>query len=156
MWLAQRLSILTQFIPGDESAATATEESCILPASSQLAGFQVQLPSIATDILKLLFEYTTCPSQPGHLLHTTTENICRSRARRGQDQSSKALLLSCDWHSAPLTHLLRSGTSPVFRGVPSGEDASEVDRVERIDHACNVISGDATRRVKARFEHKED
>ncbi|KAI6031330.1 hypothetical protein BKA83DRAFT_4198734 [Pisolithus microcarpus] len=139
LWLAQGLSIVTRLIPGDESAAIAMKESCILPATSQIAGFQVQLPSIATDILKPFFKHTIRPNPDVYIspLHVTTESICHSTTLRLpggtldvlEEEAKTGLPLSRDWLTAPLTHLLRSGTSPVFRGLPIGWDASEVDVV---------------------------
>ncbi|KAI6112432.1 hypothetical protein EDD16DRAFT_1163599 [Pisolithus croceorrhizus] len=138
LWLAQGLSIVTRLIPGDEGAAIALEENCILPVTSQIAGFQVQLPSISTDILRPFFEYTIRPNPGVYIspLHITVESICRSTTLRLTDgtsgvleEANAGLPLSRDWLTAPLTHLLRSGTSPVFCGLPSGWDASEVDIV---------------------------
>ncbi|KAI6136210.1 hypothetical protein F5141DRAFT_1185256 [Pisolithus sp. B1] len=152
LWLAQGLSIVTRLIPGDEGAAIALEENCILPVTSQIAGLQVQLPSIATDILKPFFEYTIRPNPDVYVspLHITAESICRSttlRLPRGTpdvlEEANTGLPLSRDWLTAPLTHLLRSGTSPVFRGLPSGWDASEVDVVRStlllLQVSCGVL-----------------
>ncbi|KAI6039642.1 hypothetical protein EDC04DRAFT_1656754 [Pisolithus marmoratus] len=153
LWLAQGLSILTRLIPGDEGAAIAMEENCILPVTSQLAAFQVQLPSIATDILKPFFENTIRLNPDTYLspLHITTESICRSTTLRlpgatpkvPGEEAKTGLPLSRDWLTAPLTHLLRSATSPVFRSLPAGWDASEVDVVRAtlllLQASCNVL-----------------
>ncbi|KAI5998066.1 hypothetical protein EDD15DRAFT_2363892 [Pisolithus albus] len=153
LWLAQGLSIITRLIPGDEATAIAMEENCILPATSQIAGFQVQLPSIATDILKPFFNYTIRPNPDVHVspLHVTTESICHSTTLRLPggtpdvllEEAKTGLPLSRDWLTAPLTHLLRSGTSPVFRGLPTGWDASEVDVVRAtlllLQVSCGVL-----------------
>ncbi|KAI6117864.1 hypothetical protein EDD16DRAFT_1519882 [Pisolithus croceorrhizus] len=80
LWLAQGLSIVTRFIPEDEGAAIAMEENCILPVTSQITGFQMQLLSVPTDILKSFFEYTIRSNPDVYLspLHIATESICRS------------------------------------------------------------------------------
>lgn len=99
----------------------------------------MQLPSIATDILKPFFKHSIRPNPDVYIspLHVTTESICHSTTLRLpggtpdvlEEEAKTGLPLSRDWLTAPLTHLLRSGTSPVFRGLPTGWDASEVDVV---------------------------
>ncbi|KAI5996033.1 hypothetical protein F5J12DRAFT_854794 [Pisolithus orientalis] len=150
LWLAQGLSMITRLIPGDESAAIAMEENCILPVTPQIAGFQVQPPSVATDILKPFFEHTIRPSLNVYLgpLHIMTESISRSTTLRLPDgapdlpeEDKTGLPLPRDWLTAPLTHLLRSGTSPVFRNLPTGWDASEVEVVRATLLLLHVSSG---------------
>ncbi|KAI6114507.1 hypothetical protein F5141DRAFT_1107218 [Pisolithus sp. B1] len=153
LWLAQGLSIVTRLLPGDEGAAIAMEENCILPMTSQIAGFQMQLPSVPTDILKPFFEYTIRPNPDVYLspLHITTESICHSTTLRLpggtpdvlEEEARTGLPLSRDWLTSPLTHLLRSGTSPVFRSLPTGWDASEVEIVRAtllvLQVSCGVL-----------------
>ncbi|KAI6156092.1 hypothetical protein EDD17DRAFT_1629794 [Pisolithus thermaeus] len=153
LWLAQGLSIVTRLLPGDEGAAIAMEENCILPVTSQIAGFQMQLPSVPTDILKPFFEYTIRPNPDVYLspLHITTESICHSTTLRLpggtpdvlEEEARTGLPLSRDWLTSPLTHLLRSGTSPVFRSLPTGWDASEVEIVRAtllvLQVSCGVL-----------------
>ncbi|KAI6140628.1 hypothetical protein BKA82DRAFT_154479 [Pisolithus tinctorius] len=150
LWLAQGLSMITRLIPGDESAAIAIEENCILPVTPQITGFHVQLPSVATDILKPFFEHTIRPSQNVYFgpLHVTTESISRSATLRLPggapdlpEEAKTGLPLPRDWLTAPLTHLLRSGTSPVFRNLPTGWDASEVEVVRATLLLLHVSSG---------------
>ena len=140
LWLAQGFSILTRLIPGDESPALAMTENCTSLVTPHFAGLDSQLPPITTDILKPFFEHTIRPN-PGVYIgpyHITPEGISHSTTLRlpglcppdvPTDPAKTGLVLPRDWLTAPLTHLLRSGTSPVFRALPLNWDASEVDVV---------------------------
>ena len=139
LWLAQGFSILTRLIPGDESPALAMTKNCNSLVTPHFAGLDSQLPPINIDILKPFFEHTIRPN-PGVYIgpyHITPESISHSTTLRlpGLCPSdvptdlAKTGLLPRDWLTAPLTHLLRSGTSPVFRALPLNWDASEVDVV---------------------------
>ncbi|KAG9100178.1 hypothetical protein FS749_016041 [Ceratobasidium sp. UAMH 11750] len=52
-----------------------------------------------------------------------------SPSRANLDSKSYGLPTKNDWTLLPLSHLLRSGTSPVFQALPSGWDSDEVDVV---------------------------
>ncbi|KAF9231921.1 hypothetical protein BU15DRAFT_67920 [Melanogaster broomeanus] len=141
LWLAQGLVFLSRLLPGDEAHALAMLDtlSLIVP---QFIGVQpLQLPeSITMDILKPSFEHIVRPD-PIAPLRPTPESVPRSSTLHlpgpsttggaGEDmQKAKAgLPLPRDWLTSPLTHLLRSGTSPVFRTLPTSWAASEVDVV---------------------------
>ncbi|KAI6105269.1 hypothetical protein EV401DRAFT_2213936 [Pisolithus croceorrhizus] len=123
LWLAQGLSIVTRFIPEDEGAAIAMEENCILPVTSQITGFQMQLLSVPTDILKSFFEYTIRSNPDVYLspLHIATESICRSTTL-GLPGGTPGVL----------EEEANTGTLPVFRSLPIGWDASEADIVRAL------------------------
>ncbi|KAL4080602.1 hypothetical protein J3A83DRAFT_4366967 [Scleroderma citrinum] len=139
LWLAQGFSILTRLIPGDENSAIATTENCNSLIMTHFAGLS-QLPLITTDILQPFFEHSIRPNSGLYIgpLHVSAESINHSTTLRlpgpcppdiSADQVKSGLPLPRDWLVAPLTHLLRSGTSPVFRALPVNWDASEVDVV---------------------------
>ncbi|KAG6337386.1 hypothetical protein ID866_1709 [Astraeus odoratus] len=140
LWLAQGFSILTRLIPGDEELALTMTEECALLITPRSTGLQAQLPSITTDILKPFFEHTIRPNSDVYIspLYLTTLSVPRATTLRlpgpvplisTEDQVKTGLPLPRDWPTAPLTHLLRSGTSSVFRALPSSWDATEVDVV---------------------------
>ncbi|KAG8698842.1 hypothetical protein FRC08_005665, partial [Ceratobasidium sp. 394] len=60
-------------------------------------------------------------------LPRSAAQLSPSRANLGS--KSYGLPLRNDWTLLPLSHLLRSGTSPVFQALPSGWDSDEVDVV---------------------------
>ncbi|KAI6163286.1 hypothetical protein EDD17DRAFT_1776068 [Pisolithus thermaeus] len=125
LWLAQGLSIVTRFIPEDEGAAIAMEENCILPVTSQITGFQMQLLSVPTDILKSFFEYTIRSNPDVYLspLHIATESICRSTTL-GLPGGTPGVLEEEANTGLPFSaHLL---------SLPIGWDASEADIVRAL------------------------
>ncbi|KAF9231920.1 hypothetical protein BU15DRAFT_67919 [Melanogaster broomeanus] len=144
LWLAQGLVFLSRLLPGDEAHALAMLDTLSL-VTPQFIGVQpLQLPeSITMDILKPFFEHTVHPDTDVYIapLHPTPESVMRSSTLRlpgssttggaGEDaQKTKAgFPLPRDWLTSPLTHLLRSGTSSVFRALPASWAASEVDVV---------------------------
>ncbi|KIJ05010.1 hypothetical protein PAXINDRAFT_141587 [Paxillus involutus ATCC 200175] len=145
LWVAQDLVFLPRLLPGDEAHVTPMLDALSL-ATPQFAGIQShQLPEgITMDILKPFFEHTIRPDPDVYVapLHPSPESIAKgttlrlpgpiaTRGAGGEDTQKlkTGLTLSRDWLTAPLTHLLRSGTSPVFRALPASWAASEVDVV---------------------------
>ncbi|KIK78794.1 hypothetical protein PAXRUDRAFT_163007 [Paxillus rubicundulus Ve08.2h10] len=145
LWVAQDLVFLPRLLPGDEAHVTSMLDALSL-ATPQFAGIQpYQLPKgIIIDILKPFFEHTIRPDPDVYIapLHPSTESIAKSTTLRlpgccatggvggeARQRVKSGLPLSRDWLTAPLTHLLRSGTSPVFRALPASWAASEVDVV---------------------------
>ncbi|KAF8601440.1 hypothetical protein BDV93DRAFT_608166 [Ceratobasidium sp. AG-I] len=63
------------------------------------------------------------------LPHCTTQVLPSLPALRGK---SYGLPMPNDWTLLPLGHLLRSGTSPVFKSLPEGWDSDEVDVVRSV------------------------
>lgn len=140
LWMGQGFAILARLIPGDERHALAITENCHSLVTPHFAGIQYDLPPISPNILKPFFEHTIRPN-PGVYVgpyHITPESISHCTTLRlpglclpnvPADEARTGLPLPRDWLAAPLTHLLRSGTSPVFHALPSSWDASEVDVV---------------------------
>ncbi|KAG8740257.1 hypothetical protein FRC10_004557 [Ceratobasidium sp. 414] len=63
-------------------------------------------------------------------LPRSATQLSPSRANLGT--KSYGLPTKNDWTLLPLSHLLRSGTSPVFQALPSGWDSDEVDVVRAV------------------------
>ncbi|KAH7885003.1 hypothetical protein F5I97DRAFT_1881593 [Phlebopus sp. FC_14] len=145
LWLAQGLAIISRLLPGDESSAFAISDSMsnivpILVPKYQAAASQPHLsPDITIEILRPFFKHSIRPNTDVSVgpLHPSSESISQSTTLRTpltksdkHDEKSKITLpLPRDWLTDPLTHLLRSGTSPVFRTLPTTWDASETEVV---------------------------
>ncbi|KAF9220254.1 hypothetical protein BS17DRAFT_882476 [Gyrodon lividus] len=149
LWLAQDLAFLPRLLPGDEAHAFAMLDALSLIAP-HFAGIQPhQVPEgITINILRPFFEHTIRPDQTVYIapLHPSPESIAKSTTLRlpglsttegtgavgageGKQKPKTGHPLPRDWLTSPLTHLLRSGTSPVFRALPASWTASEVDVV---------------------------
>ncbi|KAF8835931.1 hypothetical protein BDN67DRAFT_1015100 [Paxillus ammoniavirescens] len=165
LWVAQDLVFLPRLLPGDEAHVTPMLDALSL-VTPHFAGIQPgQLPEgITIDVLKPFFERTIRPDPDVYVapLHPTPESIAKGTTLRlpgpiatgaGDEDRQKlktGLPLSRDWLTVPLTHLLRSGTSPVFRALPASWAASEVDVVR-----ATLLLLHAARRVLADHDLSE-
>ena len=169
LWFAQAFVFLSRLLPGDESHALAMLDTFSLVTPQFVGVDPAGLPqSIHVDVLRPFFEFAVRPEREVYVapLRPNTESISRSSTLRlpplrspsphspesgdGDDASghpahtfaTAGLPLTRDFLFAPLTHLLRSGTSPVFRALPGNWTASEVDVVR-----ATLLLAYAARRV---------
>ncbi|KAH0832381.1 hypothetical protein J3R83DRAFT_13413 [Lanmaoa asiatica] len=155
LWFAQALVFLSRLLPGDESHALAMLDAFLLVTPQFVGIDSAKLPQVIhLDVLRPFFEYAVWPEGEVYVapLRPNTESISRSSTLRlppspspsphspgsgdGDDASGRpartfaaGLPLTRDFLFTPLTHLLRSGTSPAFRALPGDWSASEVDVV---------------------------
>ncbi|KAI9566216.1 hypothetical protein HD554DRAFT_2174673 [Boletus coccyginus] len=152
LWFSQALVFLSRLLPGDESHALAMLDTFSLVTPQFVGVDPAVLPqSIRVDVLRPFFEYAVRSEGKVYVapLRPNTESISRSSTLRlpplhsssphgpgsgdGDDGSghpfATGLPLARDFLFTPLTHLLRSGASPVFRAVPESWTASEADVV---------------------------
>ncbi|KAF8123263.1 hypothetical protein EV363DRAFT_1455547 [Boletus edulis] len=165
LWFAQALVFLSRLLPGDEYYALAMLDSFHLVTPQFIGVEPAGLPLVGThmDILRPFFEYTVRPEGPIYVapLQPNTESVSRSSTLRlppipslpgsgdndNSSDPSARIFAAClpptrDFLFAPLTHLLRSGVSPVFRAIPGNWTASEVDVVR-----ATLLLAYAARRV---------
>lgn len=145
LWVAQGLTILTRLLPGDEDHALHVLEAVLAVLTPQFLG-TLALPSIwekgGWNVIKPLLDFAIRPNQKLCLgpSDVTPESIIRCTTLRLPSSSSSpstvldehrttGLPLSRLWLTSPIDHLLRSGSSPVFKALPSSWEASEVDIV---------------------------
>ena len=152
LWFAQALMFLSRLLPGDESYALSMLDMFSLVTPGFVGVDPAVLPQgTHIDVLRPFFEYTVRPEKEVYVapLRPSTESISQCSTLRlpslpspsSQSPSSgnngdtpertfpAGLPLTRDFLFTPLTHLLRSGTSPVFRALPNNWTASEVDVV---------------------------
>lgn len=156
LWFTQALLFLPRLLPGDQSHALAMLDAFLL-VTPQFVGVDPAglTQVIHMDVLRPFFEYAVRPEGEEVYvapLRPNMESISRSSTLRLPPSSSPSshspgsgdsddanghparafgagLPLTRDFLFTPLTHLLRSGTSPVFRALPDDWTASEVDVV---------------------------
>ncbi|KAG6820119.1 hypothetical protein H0H93_005125 [Arthromyces matolae] len=138
LWAAQAFSILSKLLPGDEeSALDIIADICalVMPQWADLLGIQTP-PTIwdrgGMSVIKPFVVHSVKPhvdtfigtstSMPQTISTVTTLRLPSTTALR-----TFGLPLSSEWTFAPLNHLLHSGTSEVFKALPVGWDASEVE-----------------------------
>ncbi|KAJ7451055.1 hypothetical protein FB451DRAFT_1145830 [Mycena latifolia] len=159
VWMAQALSILSRLLPGDEEFALqvtqevldlitpqwAMSRGLIIPqAIWDKGGLSIIKPFLARA-LKPRDDVHIGPScmSPNCIKHATTQRLPSPSSAFSREYG---LPVPRDWTLSPLDHLLRSGTSPVFKDLPPSWDASEVD-VTRAALLLTKIS----REVSTRF-----
>ncbi|KAG5641607.1 hypothetical protein DXG03_004644 [Asterophora parasitica] len=140
LWVAQALSILTKFIPGDEDvAAQVADDLCSLMTPGWVNALGIQAPPVIWDrsgmlTIKPFIAHTIRPhrdicigptrSTPQSLSLATTQRLPSATALH-----SYGLPFTREWTLTPVDHLLRSGSSEVFKALPADWDASEMDIV---------------------------
>ena len=143
LWVAQGLTILRRLLPGDEDHAFQVLESVLAVLTPQFLG-TVAPPSIwekgGWSVVRPFLDYAIRPNREVYIgpSDVTPESIMRCTTLRLPSSSSSSvpdehrttgLPLCHEWLTSPIDHLLRSGSSPVFKALPSSWDASEVDIV---------------------------
>ncbi|KAF5382618.1 hypothetical protein D9615_002767 [Tricholomella constricta] len=138
LWAAQALSILSRLLPGDEDfAAQVADDLFSLMTPRWVNALGIQAPSVVWDsggmlVIKPFVAHTIrphhdiCigPSSP------TPQSISRATTLRLPSITALhtyGLPLTREWTLTPLDHLLRSGSSEVFKALPRYWDASEID-----------------------------
>ena len=148
LWLARAFVILGKQIPGDEDFAQRTLNEIITLIDPEFiishkllekqkldtflseGGFEVAIPFLRDvfepeDNARIGSYY---PS-PQSIKSSNTQRLPPAHLIRGKKPSTTGdypLPLYNDWIFTPLNHLLRSGTSSVFKSLPSSWDGSEV------------------------------
>ncbi|KZT19594.1 hypothetical protein NEOLEDRAFT_1245723 [Neolentinus lepideus HHB14362 ss-1] len=149
LWLAQACTVIQRVLPGDEDFAQRTLEQmmCVVtPNFIAQAGWNVSnavWENGAMDIITPFYVHSVRPQldeeeerygdvgplilTPQSIAFAATQrapSLSTLRSRLGRDFG---VPLPRDWSYTPLDHLLRSGTSPIFKALPSKWSASETD-----------------------------
>ena len=149
LWLAQAFVILGKQIPGDEDFAQRTLDEIVTLIDPEFivshgllekqkldlllseGGFEVVMPFLR-DALEPKEESARVGSyypSPRSIRSSNTQRLPPAhlvRNRKPSTQREYPLPLYGDWFFTPLDHLLRSGTSSVFKSLPPSWDGSEV------------------------------
>ncbi|OJA14761.1 hypothetical protein AZE42_06234 [Rhizopogon vesiculosus] len=142
LWVAQGLLILRNLLPGDEDHAFHVLEVVLAVLTPQFIG-TLAPPSIwergGWNAIKPFLDYAIRPNRevyispsdvtPQSIMRCTTLRLPSSSSTVLDEHRITGLPLSPVWLTSPIDHLLRSGSSPVFKALPSSWDASEVDVV---------------------------
>ncbi|KAG1899621.1 uncharacterized protein F5891DRAFT_1037494 [Suillus fuscotomentosus] len=144
LWVAQGVAILERQLPGEEEHAFQILGAILGILTPQFLGAMAH-PSIwekgGWSVIKPFLDYTIRPNREVYIAPSdvTPESIMRCTTLRLPSSSSLSsvpdehrptgLPLPHLWLTSPIDHLLRSGSSPVFKALPSSWDASEVDVV---------------------------
>lgn len=151
LWIAQAFMIMMKQISGDEDFARRTLDEIITLIDPEFiishgllgkqkldtflseGGFEVAMPFLRDafepreDSARIGSYY---PS-PRSIKSSNTQRLPPAHLIRTQKPSTRdyPLPLNGDWIFTPLDHLLRSGTSSVFKSLPQSWDGSEVSIV---------------------------
>jgi len=149
LWLAQAFVILGKQISGDEDFAQRTLNEIITLINPEFiishgllekqkldtllseGGFEVAMPFLR-DAFEPKEDSTRIGSyypSPRSIKSSNTQRLPPAHLARGHKPSmtrDHPLPLYRDWFFTPLDHLLRSGTSSVFKSLPPSWDGSEV------------------------------
>ncbi|KAF9783201.1 hypothetical protein BJ322DRAFT_140937 [Thelephora terrestris] len=149
LWLAQAFVVLGKQIPGDEDFAQRTLREVVslldpefmvshrllekqkLDTLFSEGGFEVMMPFLM-DALEPKEDSARIGSyypSPQSIKSSNTQRLPPAHLICGQKPSATReyrLPLYKDWIFTPLDHLLRSGTSTVFKSLPPSWDGSEV------------------------------
>ncbi|KAL1748345.1 hypothetical protein HDZ31DRAFT_29689 [Schizophyllum fasciatum] len=162
LWLGQAFTIVTRLLPGDELAASAIVEDIVglitpewdqarghsvPPAVWERGGFAVIQPFLHSA-LKPLPDVYIAPLSP---TATSIQKSTTLRLPKPTGSRQHGLPASRDWTLAPLGQLLRSGTAPVFRSLPSDWDATETEIVRATLALSCIARGVLGRFLPARF-----
>ncbi|KAF9646718.1 hypothetical protein BDM02DRAFT_3270795 [Thelephora ganbajun] len=155
LWVAQAFVILEKQIPGDEDFALRTLNEIITLIDPEFVishgllekqkldtlldegGFEVAMPFLR-DAFGPKENSTRIGSyypSPQSIKSSNTQRLPPAHLIRSRNPSTTReypLPLHRDWLFTPLDHLLRSGTSSVFKSLPPSWDGSEVGIVRAI------------------------
>lgn len=161
LWVAQGVTILERQLPGEEEHAFYMLEAILAIFTPQFLGAMAP-PSIwekgGWSIIKPFLDYAIRPNQEVYIAPSdvTPESIMRCTTLRLPSSHSSSsvpdehrptgLPLPRVWFTSPIDHLLRSGSSPVFKALPSSWDASEVDVVR-----TSLLLAKATQEIIVRY-----
>ncbi|KAG2140224.1 uncharacterized protein EDB93DRAFT_1209758 [Suillus bovinus] len=161
LWVAQGVAILERQLPGEEEHAFQILGSILAILTPQFLGAMAP-PSIwekgGWSVIKPFLDYTIRPNREVYIAPSdpTPESIMRCTTLRLLSSSSLSsvpdnhhpigLPLPHVWLTSPIDHLLRSGSSPVLKALPSSWDASEVDVVR-----ASLLLVKATQEIVVRY-----
>ncbi|KAG1766618.1 hypothetical protein EV702DRAFT_791069 [Suillus placidus] len=161
LWVAQGVTILERQLPGEEEHAFQILGAILAILTPQFLG-AMALPSIwekgGWSVIKPFLDYTIRPNWEVYIAPSdiTPESIMRCTTLRLPSSSSSSSVPDEDrptglplprvWLTSPIDHLLRSGSSPVFKALPSSWDASEVDVVR-----ASLLLVKATQEILVRY-----
>lgn len=161
LWVAQGVAILERQLPGEEEHAFQILEAILTILTPQFLG-AMALPSIwekgGWGVIKPFLDYAIRPNREVYIAPSdvTPESIMRCTTLRLPSSSSLSsvpdehrptgLPLPRVWFTSQIDHLLRSGSSPVFKALPSSWDASEVDVVR-----TSLLLSKATQEIVVRY-----
>ncbi|KAG0695867.1 hypothetical protein DFH29DRAFT_247350 [Suillus ampliporus] len=161
LWTAQGLTILERQLPGEEEHAFHILEAILSVFTPQFLS-TVAPPSILEKggwgVIKPFLDYAIRPNREVYIgpNDATPESIMRCTTLRLPSSSSSSsafdehrttgLPLSHVWLASPIDHLLRSGSSPIFKELPSSWNASEVDVVR-----TSLLLVKATQEILVRY-----
>ena len=170
LWLAQAFVILEKQIPGDEDFAQRTFNEIITLIDPEFiishgllqrqkldtllneGGFEVAMPFLR-DAFEPKEDGARTGSyypSPRSIKSSNTQRLPPAhliRSRKSPTTKEYPLPLYRNWIFTPLDHLLRSGTSSVFKSLPPSWDGSEVGIVRatlllaKISHAVLMHNG---------------
>uniref|UniRef100_D8PZ45 Uncharacterized protein n=1 Tax=Schizophyllum commune (strain H4-8 / FGSC 9210) TaxID=578458 RepID=D8PZ45_SCHCM len=140
LWLAQAFTMVTRFLPGDELAALGIvndivdlitpnwdqARGCSVPSAVWERGGLTVIQPFLRSALKPLTDVCIAPLNPtpSSIQQSTTLRLPKASGYR-----QHGLPASRNWMLSPLGQLLRSGTAPVFKSLPSDWDATETEIV---------------------------
>jgi RNA polymerase II-associated protein 1 len=138
LWIAQSLAILCKLLPGDEEFAfQVMEDLTDLLTGDWMTSRGIQVPPVVWErggmsVIKPFLSHTLRPREDIYIgpLHSTPRSIMLATTQRLPSASAIrdfGLPTNRDWTLSPLDHLLRSGSSAVFKSLPVSWDASEAE-----------------------------
>lgn len=144
LWLAQLGTTIMRFLPGDEDAARGMigalinliDEQCLLECGWSVpsdvwsrGGLGILTPFLVHNLVPRVDDGEETPRARVAPLFPTPHSLKVATTQRLPSIRSFAFLFARDWPVLPLDHLLHSGTSSVWRHLPSDWNASETDIV---------------------------
>lgn len=161
LWVAQGVAILERQLPGEEDHVFHTLGVILATLTPEFLGAMAP-PSIwekgGWSVIRPFLDYAIYPNREVSITPSdvTPESIMRCTTLRLPSRSSLSsvpdeyrptgLPLPHAWLTSPIDHLLRSGSSPVFKALPSSWDASEVDIVR-----TSLLLVKATQEIVVRY-----
>ena len=144
LWLAQLGTTIMRFFPGDEDAARGmidalinlVDEQCLVECGWSVhsdvwsrGGLCILTPFLVNDLVPHVDDGEEAPRARVAPLFPTPLSLKVATTQRLPSVRGFTFLFARDWPVLPLDHLLHSGTSPVWRHLPSDWDANETDVV---------------------------
>jgi RNA polymerase II-associated protein 1 len=146
LWLAQLGTIIMRFLPGDEDAARGmldavvnlVDEQCVAECGWSVpsdvwsrGGLRILRPFLIYDLVPRAADGEEQDEETPRVwvapLFPTSHSLKLATTQCLPSTRGFKFLFVRDWPLLPLDYLLRSGTSPVWRHLPSDWDASETD-----------------------------
>jgi hypothetical protein len=148
LWLAQIGTTVMRFLPGDEDAARGMLDAAVNLVDEQLlaecgwsvpsdvwsrGGLRILKPFLVYDLVPRVDDGEEQDGETPRVrvapLFPTSHSLKLATTQCLPSTRGFTFLFTRDWPLLPLDYLLRSGTSPVWRHLPSDWDASETEVV---------------------------